>query len=342
MNKDVQIKIKNELNEFDNLYPKTKSGLVEGLDIELGKKVDKVAGKQLSTEDFTTAEKTKLTGVAPGANNYTHPATHPASMITEDASKRFVSDAEKAAWNAKQSALGFTPENAANKEKANGYASLDANAKVPLSQLPDASKSQTYVVTNATARNAIKGMLSGDRAFETATRDTYIYDGTAWIVQSKADWENVNLQWTNVVGKPASTVANIDDAVSKRHAHANQTVLDKIKATVPAASYDLSEFVKQTELGDAGFGDMLKSIYDKNNNGKVDLAETADNVPWTGITGKPSTFAPTAHVHTADQVTESSAKRFVSDAEKTAWNGKSKVFVGTIQPVDADIWYQEL
>lgn len=38
-------------------------------------KVDKVKGKQLSTEDYTTAEKTKLQGVAANANNYVHPTT---------------------------------------------------------------------------------------------------------------------------------------------------------------------------------------------------------------------------------------------------------------------------
>lgn len=32
---------------------------------------------------------------------YTHPATHPASMITQDATHRFVSDTEKTAWNGK-------------------------------------------------------------------------------------------------------------------------------------------------------------------------------------------------------------------------------------------------
>ena len=37
-------------------------------------KVDKVEGKGLSTEDYTTAEKTKLAGIEAGANNYTLPA----------------------------------------------------------------------------------------------------------------------------------------------------------------------------------------------------------------------------------------------------------------------------
>lgn len=39
------------------------------------------------------------------ATNYTHPANHPPSIITQDASNRFVTDTEKATWNAKQSAL---------------------------------------------------------------------------------------------------------------------------------------------------------------------------------------------------------------------------------------------
>lgn len=36
----------------------------------------------------------------------------------------------------KQSSLGFTPENLANKGAANGYASLDGTGKVPANQLP--------------------------------------------------------------------------------------------------------------------------------------------------------------------------------------------------------------
>lgn len=40
---------------------------------EIGKKVDKVAGKQLSDENFTAAEKQKLSTISNGANNYVLP-----------------------------------------------------------------------------------------------------------------------------------------------------------------------------------------------------------------------------------------------------------------------------
>lgn len=64
---------------------------------QLSGKVDKVAGKGLSTEDFTAELKAKLEGIT----GYVHPASHPAAMITEDATHRFVTDADKANWSAK-------------------------------------------------------------------------------------------------------------------------------------------------------------------------------------------------------------------------------------------------
>ena len=46
--------------------------------VDISGKVDKITGKGLSTNDYTTTDKNKLTGL----ENYTHPATHPYSMIT--------------------------------------------------------------------------------------------------------------------------------------------------------------------------------------------------------------------------------------------------------------------
>lgn len=59
----------------------------------------------------------------------------------------------------------------------------------------------------------------------------------------------------------------------------------------------------QTALAGLGAGDMLKSVYDTTNNGKVDVAEVAETVAWTGITGKPSSFTPAAHTHATSEVT---------------------------------------
>ena len=91
-------------------------------------KVDKIEGKGLSTEDYTTAEKNKLSGITNNAtrvesspingnikingvetNVYTHPSNHNANIIIEDSTHRFVTDAEKNTWNNKQNSLENLP-----------------------------------------------------------------------------------------------------------------------------------------------------------------------------------------------------------------------------------------
>ncbi len=70
-------------------------------------------------------------------------------------------------------------------------------------------------------------------------------------------------------------------------------------------SADFADTVWVKYLGDdgTGVGDMVKSVYDTNDDGKVnsaaeaDHAANADAVPWSGVTGKPSTYIPAAHVH---------------------------------------------
>lgn len=85
---------------------------------------------------MSAADKSKLDSIASGANNYVHPSTHPPSIISQDASNRFVTDAEKAAWNAKAgTAVATTSANglmsAAMVTKLNGIA---AGAQVNRSQ----------------------------------------------------------------------------------------------------------------------------------------------------------------------------------------------------------------
>jgi len=81
-------------------------------------------GDGTTYKQYSQTEKTKLAGIEASANNYTHPANHAPSIITQDASNRFVTDIEKGIWGGKQDALGFTPENTANKDATGGYVGL--------------------------------------------------------------------------------------------------------------------------------------------------------------------------------------------------------------------------
>jgi hypothetical protein len=61
-------------------------------------------------------------------------ATNPANIVWTS-TYAAVSDAEKSVWSGKQDALGFTPENVANKGAANGYAPLNSSGKLDNSYL---------------------------------------------------------------------------------------------------------------------------------------------------------------------------------------------------------------
>lgn len=77
-----------------------------------------------SLKGYMTPElKKKLDGIATGANNYVHPSTHPATMITQDATHRFVTDNEKNTWNAKASTAVVSTTANGLMPKRNGNAS---------------------------------------------------------------------------------------------------------------------------------------------------------------------------------------------------------------------------
>lgn len=77
--------VMNTTTKHYDIYAKIKGSsdsytmeLLDDTTVDLSGKVDKVAGKGLSANDYTTAEKTKLAGIAEGANKYVHP-THTAA-----------------------------------------------------------------------------------------------------------------------------------------------------------------------------------------------------------------------------------------------------------------------
>ncbi|WP_309087236.1 tail fiber protein [Domibacillus sp.] len=71
---------------------------------------------------MSSTDKSKLDGIAVGANNYTHPATHPPSIIAQDASNRFVTDGEKTAWNGKETTSGAQTKADTAQTNAQNYA----------------------------------------------------------------------------------------------------------------------------------------------------------------------------------------------------------------------------
>lgn len=102
-------------------------------------------------------------------------------------------------------ALGFTPENTANKNQASGYAGLDGAGKIDPSAIPVLRSHEYTVVADATARKAqtTAQVQPGDSTRETSTGRTYVLIATdptqdaSWVLES-----DTTPDWTEISNKP--------------------------------------------------------------------------------------------------------------------------------------------
>jgi hypothetical protein len=262
------------------------NGNMDILDNAVNGKVDKVTGKQLSTNDYTVAEKTKLAGVATGATNYTHPATHPAAIIAQDASNRFVTDAEKTAWNAKAStAVATTSTNGLmstvdktllNNNTGFGTTAGTATAyTLTLSPAPTALIAglkfsfKTHIASganptlnpNALGAKAIKKPNGNAATLALNGVYTVVYDGTAFILQGEGgEYGNVSAQFVLVGyqfgtenGRANGTMVNRTRGAAGGYTNAVSTRGDNFGSLVMEPPTGYYESGKNTD----GFGTLI-------------------------------------------------------------------------------------
>jgi hypothetical protein len=152
---------------IDQLQPLGDFSVVDASDVGVGNerlstvlenKVDKVSGKGLSTNDYTTTEKNKLFGIADNANNYVHPTTSGNKHIPaggaegkilgwdSDGTAKWVDDHNTEYNDATTSVHGLM--SAADKAKLNGIAA-GATAVTVDSAFSDSSSNpvQNQIVT---------------------------------------------------------------------------------------------------------------------------------------------------------------------------------------------------
>ncbi|SCB41220.1 hypothetical protein [Rhizobium lusitanum] len=176
---------------------------------------------------MSAADKTKLGGVAAGANNYVHPtgdgnlhvpstgigsskkvltaggaagsmtwsfvdfadvAGKPATLSGYGIADAYSTATIDALLAAKQASLGYVAENIANKGAANGYASLDGGGKIPASQLPASAITDTFVVATQAAMLAL-GVQKGDVAIRTDVNKSFILQ--AEPATTLANWQEL-------------------------------------------------------------------------------------------------------------------------------------------------------
>jgi hypothetical protein len=165
-----------------------------------------------------STDKSKLDGVSTGANKtatstvngnilvdnvekvvYTHPSTHPATMITEDTTHRFVTDTEKSTWNGKANTTVVTTSanglmSSGDKTKLDGIAT---GAEVNQNAFSTVVAGGTSLVADAKSDSLTMTAGTGIVVSGNATTDTVTItvDSTIETItgaQTKADQAEVN------------------------------------------------------------------------------------------------------------------------------------------------------
>lgn len=325
----------------------------------LAKKVDKVEGKGLSTNDFTTAEKNKLAGIAAGANAYSLPIASATVLggikvgnnltISNDGVLSGTADTHYTG-TFKISGAG-TPA-ATFDQQNNATLNIAAGTGISVS-----ATSGTITIANTVANTHLNNFLDIQAAGTSVVKYTQDSDKTLKFVAGS----NVTLtpNATNGTITISSTDTNTDTKVTSVGNHytpsggtakTNGNVLTSVtcdaaghvtavggRSDIPASwltgTIDIARlpagalerlFVVADEAAamkaNVQEGDTVKVT---GNNNKMYFcvkspssgdafatcfteytAGSATSVPWSGVTGKPSTFTPSAHTHTKSQITD--------------------------------------
>jgi hypothetical protein len=153
---------------------------------------------------------TKVGGMDDNANNYSHPANHAATVITEDSTHRFATDAEKTTWNAKV-ATGDSRLSDSRDPNAHNHASTDITSFATDVAATASVTANTAKVSNATHTGDVTGdttLSIGNNKVVLAMMDTMATD--SFLGRDTASTGNVEV----MSAAAARTILNVADGAN--------------------------------------------------------------------------------------------------------------------------------
>lgn len=232
-----------------------------------------------------------------------------------------------------------TREAVANKDAANGYAGLDANAKVPYTKLPTGNTANTVPL--------IKGTIGAGEVLKYSSSDGgFIAASIASVLTYKGSCTYAQLPTT---GQQVGDVWNVTDAHGSAPAGTNYawtgTAWDPLGGDV-----DLSNYVTNDALSTALAGyapkmhaapNTMYGAASTSNYGHAISSTTTPAMDGTASAGSEiAAFARGDHVHPTDTSRASAADLsahtgngdiHVTASQKTEWSQKAKVYSGTLR-----------
>lgn len=231
----------------------------------------------------TQADKDKLAGIEEHANNYVHPDTHPAGMITSDANHRFVTDDKIESWDnslgaSKTYTDGMYRQATAYADKK--VADLIGGAPESLDTLKEVADA---IKENESVMDALDAAV-GKKANQSEL-DTHVDNSTIHITSQERE------KWNGSVSKTGDA--------------SNTTV-----------TFTESTRVKPTS------GEKLSAIVGKIVKWLADLKTVAFSGSYNDLNNIPSTFKPAEHNHYSFITNGTNIIDATSDNTKT-WGQKN-------------------
>lgn len=292
---------------------------------ELAKKVDKVNGKGLSTNDFTTAEKEKLAGISTGANKVTidsvlsSTSTNPVqNKVVNDALSGKVPTTRKI--NSKDLSSDITLS--ASDVGLGNVGNFKAVSTVASQGLTDTEKSN--------ARANIGAQPSGSYASASHTHDDRYYTeseiNTKLNGKANSSHTHGNGDITSLdAGKITSGTISIDRLPQGALERLIIVADDTARFNLTSATVQKGDTVKVTATSKMYYV-VDESKLSTEEGYEVYTAGSATSVPWSGVTGKPSTYTPSSHTHDDRYYTESEIdSKLKSKANSSHTHTKSQI-----------------
>lgn len=243
---------------------------------------------------MTAAERTKLNGIATGANNYSHPATHPASIITglaevatsgsyDDLTDKPTSMSPTAHTHAQSDITGLA-------NALSGKASAEhTHAQTDITGLTDAlagkaSSSHTHGAATTTAN----GMMS---AADKAKLDGIATGANKTVVDSALSTTSTNPVQNKVINTALSGKAN------SSHTH----TLDNVSETTTKKIMTAAERTKLSGIAEGANKYTHPASHDVSM--ITGLSTVATSGKYSDLSGKPTSMTPTAHTHEQADIT---------------------------------------
>lgn len=235
--------------------------------------------------------------------------------------------------------LGYTPEDSANKGQPNGYAPLDANAKVPIANLPDVltdtytkseidNKDQAVTTAMTTLINTETSRAKGVEQGLRTDLDNHINDNVKHVTQTEKDAWNDKLE--------ESDITDLRNHITDTVIHVTQADKDKwngmttVYYVTNVADLPTTEVVTgnmgYVQVSAAGVTPVVcdQYIYDGTAWQPYDAGQISLSFNWGNIIGKPSSTpiaidnaVTVAHSHNnklvLDKISQSASGNFMYD-----------------------------